>query len=325
MSSQMSPKVQNQIQQLQQVQQQLQTVLSQKAQYRDRDPRDPAGRRGARRPPRGIDGLPVCRDRDDAEAEGGCFGLAQGEGRDPRAPGQAGSSGRSRCSRAGSRPCRTRSSRRSRAVPAPAAWAAGWGSGADPRPPDPFFHGDGRYPRRTGVLSRDEARRACINGPAPGAYSACEVWRLRIAVRSGAGPIRPLCLSGALQAGPGLRPYPGERDDGAGLSPHAASADTPISLQRGDRGAGAPMVLGSELDGGIGGRARPEREVEGGAAIDLALGPASSAVPFDDPPDEREADPRPLVLPRVVEPGEVVEDAGRVPRRGNPTPLSATV
>jgi prefoldin beta subunit len=33
MSSQMSPKVQNQIQQLQQVQQQLQTVLSQKAQY----------------------------------------------------------------------------------------------------------------------------------------------------------------------------------------------------------------------------------------------------------------------------------------------------
>ena len=34
MSSQMSPKVQNQIQQLQQVQQQLQTVLSQKAQYK---------------------------------------------------------------------------------------------------------------------------------------------------------------------------------------------------------------------------------------------------------------------------------------------------
>lgn len=33
MSAQMSPKVQNQIQQLQQVQQQLQTVLSQKAQY----------------------------------------------------------------------------------------------------------------------------------------------------------------------------------------------------------------------------------------------------------------------------------------------------
>ena len=33
MSTQMSPKVQNQIQQLQQVQQQLQTVLSQKAQY----------------------------------------------------------------------------------------------------------------------------------------------------------------------------------------------------------------------------------------------------------------------------------------------------